>query len=142
MSYRSVIKLFTDAQQAEDRLDSERARASYYLPTIETALRSILERILIAPHVRSVLSMPDSGLDTMIDLQQDNNTSRLYRLVNMVPTGPLALKRALKESIAERGRRVNEAEILEGDVEEADGDAGDDEPASKGKGKQKARLGN
>ena len=78
----------------------------------------------------------------MVDLQQDDNTSRLYRLFSMVPVGPVALKKALKESIAERGRRVNEADIIEGDVEEVDGDAGDDDPASKGKGKQRARLGN
>ncbi|KAF8340363.1 Cullin-domain-containing protein [Cantharellus anzutake] len=128
-------------RRVEGRLESERVRASYYLSTIEAPLRSILERTLIAPHVEAVLSMLGSGLDNMINLHQDDNIARLFRLFVMVPAGPPALKKSLKDSIAERGRHLNEAEMLEGDMEEGDGDAGEDEPASRGKGR-KPRPGN
>lgn len=67
--------------------------------------------------------MPGSGLDTMIDLGQNGDLARLYSLFNLVPTGMGVLRKALKDSIAERGRLVNEAEGGGGDEAEGN-DAG------------------
>lgn len=80
--------------------------------------------------------MPSSGLDSMIDASRETDLERLYRLYTMVPTGLAVLRKALKESIAQRGKRVNEADGGDGDMEiEED----EDIPVSKGKGKEKAK---
>jgi cullin 3 len=95
--------------------------------------------------------MPGSGLDNMIDLQQYDDLARLYTLFQLVPTGVPTLKKALKDSIAERGRLVNEVETSGGDSErpptlvnhEGDGeglgvDASPLSKSVKGKGKERA----
>lgn len=75
--------------------------------------------------------MPGSGLDTMIDADLIDDLQRLYRLfvyVSSASNGPQVLKKALKESIVNRGRLIN------------DSDPG--APASSDeKGKGKARVG-
>lgn len=123
--------------QVEARLDSERARASLYLPTTEEALINILKDRLITPHLSSVVNMPGSGLDNMVDLQQEDALVRMYRLFAMVPAGLGILKKALKDSIASRGKQVNEAGGSDADME-VDAPP-EEEPSSKGKGKEKAR---
>ena len=61
--------------------------------------------------------MPGSGLDNMVDRKQYEDLARLYTLFQLVPTGISTLKKALKDSIAERGKLVNEAEGPSGDVD-------------------------
>lgn len=61
--------------------------------------------------------MPGSGLDKMIDLEQDADLTRLYTLFQLIPTGISTLQKALKDSIAERGKFVNETEASCGDVD-------------------------
>jgi cullin 3 len=79
--------------------------------------------------------MPGSGLDIMIDTDKVDVLSRLYRLYILVPKGLPTLKNALKESIARRGKVINDAssgpdasEVME-QVEDP-----------KGKGKARAKL--
>jgi cullin 3 len=124
--------------QAEERIVSEKARAQLYLPTTEEALVTILKSRLLTPHLSAIVSMPSSGLDNMIDSRQDNAVTRLYRLFIMVPEGLGILKRALKDSIAMRGKQVNDA-----DGNDADPDVDvvqvEDEPYQ-GKGKEKAKA--
>lgn len=95
----------------------------------EDAIINLLKQYLLAPHIATVISMPDSGLDTMIDLQQHGDLARMYTLFNLVPSGMAVLRKALKESIAERGRLVNEAE---GGVTGAAGDETEAGPSALG----------
>jgi cullin 3 len=104
--------------QVEARLQSEHQRSSHYFRITEDAIITHLKQGLITPHLINVISMPGSGLNTMIDLQQHDDLARLYTLFNLVPSGPGALKNALKASIAERGKLVNEAEGVSDDVNE------------------------
>jgi cullin 3 len=120
-------------------LEAERSRANHYLHSnTDAPLRKILEDNLLTPHLQTVISMPNSGLDAMIDLDKADDLSRLYRLFVMVPEGMPTLKRALKESVARRGKLINEAGT---GVEGGEGEEEEEEPPAdvKGKGKAKTR---
>lgn len=66
--------------------------------------------------------MPYSGLDAMVDLHRIDDLGRLYRLFTMVPSGLSCVKKSLKDSIARRGKDINQASLgvegmdVEGDV--------------------------
>ncbi|KAH8118023.1 ubiquitin ligase SCF complex subunit Cullin [Phellopilus nigrolimitatus] len=95
-------------RRAEERFAQEEARAIHYLSAQTAApLRKILEDSLLAPHLSSIIAMPNSGLDNMLDLDQEDNLARLYRIFSMVPTGPSTLRHALKESVLRRGLELN-----------------------------------
>jgi cullin 3 len=84
----------------------------------EFPLRQILKEKLLTPHLSTVISMPNSGLDVMIDGNKISDFSRLYRLFLMVPAGLPCLKASLKASIARRGKEINDASMGEdSDVE-------------------------
>lgn len=81
--------------------------------------------------------MPRSGLDPMIDQDKLEDLSRLYRLFRMVDKGLTTLKRALRDSVARRGREVND--LAGADVEDPGGQGDEVEADVKGKGKAKAK---
>ena len=79
--------------------------------------------------------MPNSGLDTMLDMDKIEDLSRLYRLFIMVHEGLPTLRRAIRNSIVRRGKDINNANVGDG------GDQDEEEPEdAKGKGKGKARA--
>ncbi len=80
--------------------------------------------------------MPNSGLDTMIDMEKVEVLSQLYKLYSTVSTGIPILKRALKDSIARRGKIINESSVAVDFVEGAE----QVELDPKGKGKAKAPV--
>jgi len=122
-------------RRVEARFESEDSRTHHYLAT-QTAspLRQVLKDNLLTPHFSTVISMPNSGLDNMIDTDKTDSLARLYRLFVTVPTGLPCLKRSLRESVARRGKDINRASL---GVESGDGeiDAAGDEVDRKGKGK-------
>ncbi|GLB40454.1 putative cullin-domain-containing protein [Lyophyllum shimeji] len=122
-------------RRVEARFESEDSRTHHYLARQTAApLRQILKDNLLTAHLATVISLPNSGLDNMVDTDKTDSLARLYRLFIMVPTGLPTLKRSLKESVARRGRQINRASSgAEGVDAEIDvvGDEGD----RKGKGK-------
>ena len=114
----------------EERFTSEESRAHHYLSS-QTALplQRILEETLLTPQLEAVMSMANTGLDNMVDLEQVDNLARLYRLYSRVPSGLPALKRALKDLILRKGMALNESAKDNDNVEDV-----------KGKGKGKARV--
>ncbi|PSR75595.1 hypothetical protein PHLCEN_2v9075 [Hermanssonia centrifuga] len=126
-------------QRVESRFDSEDSRTNHYLSSHTThPLRKILERNLLTPHLWTIMNMPNSGLDAMVDSDRLEDLSRLYRLFIMVPTGLPALKKALRDSVIRRGQELNISSALAEGV-----DLVEDEPDDiKGKGKAKARPAN
>ncbi|KAJ7227159.1 Cullin-domain-containing protein [Mycena pura] len=106
-------------RRVENQLEQEDSRTHHYLShNTAPALRQILQDHLLTAHLNAVLSMENSGLDTMIDLNKTSDTARLYRLFTTVPTGLPCLKRALKDSIRRRGEVINQASSgIDGDGE-------------------------
>jgi cullin 3 len=123
--------------QAEARFNSEEDRTNHYLsPQTTTPLRQILEGSLLTPHLPSVIAMPNSGLDIMIDLDKADDLARLYRLAMMVPSGLPCLKKSLRQSVARRGKLINQASVGTEPVVDVEGDADDHRSDVKGKGQQ------
>lgn len=124
--------------QVETRFESEDSRTHHYLAS-QTAgpINQILQDHLLTPHVPTVIALPNSGLDAMIDFDKMDDLSRLYRIYTIVPTGLPTLKRSIKESVARRGQQINQvSQGIDGDNVDVD-DVEAETP--KGKGKEKAR---
>jgi cullin 3 len=79
-SWESSIDLF----QVESRFESEASRTHHYLSSRTSApLRQILEKNLLTSNLSTIVTMPNSGLDVMIDTDKLDDLSRLYRLFIM-----------------------------------------------------------
>ncbi|KAG6879880.1 pre-tRNA nuclear export protein [Termitomyces sp. T32_za158] len=99
-------------RRVEARFESEDSRTHHYLNgQTASSLRQILKDNLLTPHLSSVISLPNSGLDNMVDTDKLDDLARLYRLFTEVPTGLLTLKRAIKGSIAHRGFEINRTSL-------------------------------
>lgn len=76
----------------------------------------------------------------MINGNKLEDLARLYRLFIMVPTGLPCIKRALKDSIAERGKEINRVSLgIDGGDMEVDIVNNDQSEIAKRKGKGKGR---
>ncbi|KAG2347733.1 Cullin-domain-containing protein [Suillus weaverae] len=128
-------------RRVEARLDSEQARTYHYLfSQTGGPLRKILERHLLTDNLSTVIGMPNSGLDVMVDLDKFDDLNRLYRLFLMVPSGMPTLRRSFKDSILRRGREINLASTsIETGQDMDDGDLNDAEN-TKGKDKGQGRA--
>ncbi|KDQ59266.1 hypothetical protein JAAARDRAFT_33992 [Jaapia argillacea MUCL 33604] len=129
-------------RRAEARFESEESRTHHYLSSqTSQPLRRILEAHLLTAHLPTVIAMPNSGLDTMVDFGKTEDLARLYRLCVMVPSGLPCLRKALKDSITRRGTDINASSVggdgPDGDIDEEPPEA----PKGKGKGKAKAPAG-
>ncbi|KAJ3538210.1 hypothetical protein NMY22_g5259 [Coprinellus aureogranulatus] len=126
-------------RRVEERYESEDSRIHHYL-SVQTnnALKQILESTLLIPNLFTVISMPNSGLDMMIDMNKLDDLARLYRLYQPVSGGLSVLKKALRESITRRGKELNEASLGSAG-NDGDEDGEEDGARRKEKGKAKAR---
>ena len=118
----------------EERYESEESRAHRYLSRITAVpLRNILKEHLLSPHIQTIISLPNSGLDVMINLSKKEDLACLYRLCIGIPPSLPYLKKALKGSIMQRGKEINRLSLV---VDEADEDqVGPDEGDTKRKAK-------
>jgi cullin 3 len=143
---RRVRILFTQIFQAfmiwqvEARFESEEARTHHYLYSqTGVPLREILERDLLTQNLSTVISMPNSGLDVMVDLDKLEDLNRLYRLFIMVPNGMPTLRRSFKDSILRRGREINLASSSADAGQDADDGDLNEVETMKGKAKSQGR---
>lgn len=115
----------------EERFVTEKER-TYTLLTKNTwePARKILETTFLTPNLNTIVTMPNTGIDFMIDSDKNDDLSRMYTLFCMVPEGLPTLRRGLKDSIAWRGKEVN-SDMQEEEVE--------NDPSGKGKGKARAQ---
>ncbi|KAI0775190.1 Cullin-domain-containing protein [Trametes elegans] len=127
-------------RRVEARFQEEESRTHHILSTLTSLpLQRILEQHLVSAHLKTVITMPNSGLDAMIDSDRIDDLARLYRLFTRVSAGLPCLRKSLRETVIRRGKEINDASTgLGGDG----GDSQEDEAAessAKGKGKAKAR---
>lgn len=120
----------------DKRFTEETIRAQRYLTSrITPLLLEILEEMLITPHLDTVIHMPNSGMETMIDTDKIQSLALMYKLFRRVTAGIPSIRKAFKESIIRRGNEINlNAEF---DVTE---EPAEDGGSSKGKGKAKPRV--
>lgn len=131
-----LMHLLTELFQVEMRFQEEDRRAHHYLSS-QTAplLLQILKANLLTPHLPSIISKENSGLDMMIDNNKFDDLTRLFKLCIMVSTGLQSLKSALKESIIRRGKIINAASTSEQYVDDEDDGRETENKKPKGKGK-------
>lgn len=78
--------------------------------------------------------MPNSGLDTMINLNQKASIARMFKLFTKVSAGLVSFRKKLKESLLRKGQEINDAAGTDdGAKEEVQVDV-------KGKGKARANA--
>ena len=120
----------------DKQFTGEIIRAQRYL-TSQTAplLQVILEETLLAPHLATIIYMPNSGMDTMIDTDRIQSLTLMYKLFKRVESGTSAIRKAFKDSIVRRGNEIS----MNTDFDAAD-EAGMGEGGSKGKGKAKLKM--
>ncbi|KAJ3862403.1 Cullin-domain-containing protein [Lentinula novae-zelandiae] len=137
--YLSKVEGIPIFPKVASRFESEESRTHLYLSrkTAEPLTR-ILQDNLLAIHLDAVITMPNSGLDALIDLDKFEDLAQLYHLFGMVPNGIPCLKKTLKASITRRGRDINQASLgdASGDgVESKDADMESRKIKDKGKGR-------
>ncbi|KAI0649089.1 Cullin-domain-containing protein [Trametes meyenii] len=127
-------------RRVEARFQEEESRTHHILSTLTSLpLQRILEQHLVSAHLWTVISMPNSGLDAMIDADKIEDLALLYRLFTRVSAGLPCLRKSLRETVIRRGKEINEANAgLGGDGGESQEEEGA-EPSAKAKGKAKAR---
>jgi cullin 3 len=124
--------------KVQARFESEDSRIHHYLsPQTQSALTQILLDTLLTPHLTTVLSMPNSGLEVMIDANKIEDLSRLYLLFSKVPAGLPAINKSLRESIIRRGKEINDVSLGAGTAE-ADAEPAQNEDAAR-RDKSKAK---
>lgn len=118
------------------RFQEEDRRSHHYLSS-QTAplLLQLLKANLLTPHLPSIISKENSGLDVMIDNNKFDDLTRLFKLCIMVSTGLQSLKSALKESIIRRGKAINARSISEEYVDYEDDIREMENKKPKGKGR-------
>lgn len=120
----------------DKRFIEEILRAQRYLTSqIAPLLSVILEETLLAPHLTTIIYMPNSGMDTMIDTDKIQSLNLMYKLFKRVQTGTPTIREAFKDSIVRRGNEINMNAEFDGAEEPGGGDGG-----SKGKGKAKQKM--
>ncbi|KIM39866.1 hypothetical protein M413DRAFT_19621 [Hebeloma cylindrosporum] len=123
----------------EERFNTEESRTHHYLSSQTTyPLLQILKDNLLTPHLGTVIDNEHSGLDFMMDNNQLDHLSRLFRLCQMVPSGLPCLRTSLKNSIVKRGKEINQRSL--GD-EFLDADGGDKEVEAASKKDAKGKAG-
>ena len=126
--------------QVEARFQEEESRTHHILSTLTTLpLRRILEQHLVSAHLWTVINMPNSGLDAMIDSDRIEDLARLYRLFTKVSAGLPCMRKSLRETIIRRGKEINESSSSTGGEGADSGEDDGMEGSGKGKGKAKAR---
>ena len=106
--------MLSDGTAVGDRDELKRCNTEQFWPTSPGAFDTRVwtpasNRVLQGAYKLWAVFKANSGLDTMIDLNQKDNLARLYRLFIMVPAGRTTLRRALKDSILRRGIEINRA---------------------------------
>lgn len=96
-------------QKIHRRLSEEQTRARSYLSSsTEPLLLALLDRVLIASHLSSIIQHPSAGLSTLIQDERVEDLKLMYQLFGRVELGPAELMKGLSEWIVRVGKSINE----------------------------------
>ena len=97
-------------RKAEERLHEESQRVTHYLdPTTEPKLREVVERELIAVHMRTVAEMAHSGIVSMFEDNKTDDLARAYQLFRRIkaPVNGLSIIREIMAAhVMARGQEI------------------------------------
>ncbi|GAA5916504.1 cullin family protein [Sporobolomyces salmoneus] len=96
-------------QKIHRRLSEEQTRARSYLSSsTEPLLLALLDRVLIASHLTSIITHPSAGLSTLIQDERIEDLKLMYQLFGRVEAGPAELMKGISEWIVRIGKGINE----------------------------------
>ncbi|KAI8086346.1 Cullin [Halteromyces radiatus] len=96
-------------RKVEKRLDEEEERTNHCLSMVtEPKIRNIVETQLIANNLKTIMDMPNSGLENMLNTDKYQDLSRMYKLFSRVPAGLNEMKIAISKYILQRGTDINQ----------------------------------
>ncbi|KAI9357043.1 Cullin [Zopfochytrium polystomum] len=88
--------------------ESNRVRAYLSNPT-EPKIRTILEELLIANNLQTIIEMPNSGMVTMMTNEKVEDLQRMYHLFSRAAAGHQEMRSCISSHIAFVGRGINES---------------------------------
>ena len=95
--------------QIENMIEVESKRIELYLaPSTFTSMNQAITTPFLEPHLDTLLSQSESGLQSMIDAQQFDDLADVYRLYSSVQSGPEALSDAVGRFVVERGSSLQQ----------------------------------
>ncbi|KAI8344722.1 Cullin [Chlamydoabsidia padenii] len=95
-------------RKVERRLEEEEERTHHCLSIgTEPKIRNIVETQLIAHNLKTIMEMPNSGLENMLNTDKYDDLSRMYKLFSRVPNGLDEMKLEISKYILQRGHDIN-----------------------------------
>ncbi|CAO3641310.1 unnamed protein product [Cunninghamella blakesleeana] len=96
-------------RKVEKRLEEEEERTTHCLSMVtEPKIRNIVESELITRNLKTVMEMPNSGLENMLNTDKYEDLNRMYKLFARVPTGLDEMKFEISEYISQLGTGINQ----------------------------------
>ncbi|KAF9439024.1 Cullin-3 [Entomortierella beljakovae] len=95
-------------RKVENRLDEEQLRCSHYLTEkTEPRIRSIVEKEMIAKHLKTIMEIENWGLKQLLINNRMEDLERMYRLFSRVKNGQAELQMGVANYIKECGKDIN-----------------------------------
>ncbi|ORZ13252.1 Cullin [Absidia repens] len=96
-------------RKVSNRLDEEEERTHHCLSMVtEPKIRNIVETQLIANNLKTVMEMPNSGLENMLNTDKYQDLLRMYKLFSRVSNGLNEMKSEISNYILQRGSDINQ----------------------------------
>ncbi|CAO3648248.1 unnamed protein product [Cunninghamella echinulata] len=96
-------------RKVEKRLEEEEERTTHCLSMVtEPKIRNIVETELIARNLKTVMEMPNSGLENMLNTDKYEDLYRMYKLFSRVPEGLNEMKSDISKYILQLGTDINQ----------------------------------
>lgn len=98
----------TFCTHATRRIQEEEERCQQTLsPSTESKIKAIVDKVLIAKHIRSIINMEGTGVKHMLDNERIEDLANVYNLSARVDPRKLALKDAVQKRVVELGSDIN-----------------------------------
>jgi cullin 3 len=94
-------------RKAEARIKEELERVAHYLdPSTEPKIKEVVERELVALHMKTLIEMEHSGIISMLRDDKVEDLKRMYNLFGRVSNGHSLMREFLSNYIKETGKAL------------------------------------